>query len=215
MRGPLALAWGQFLSRFSWDWFVSLTFRGDVKSFRAHRLFGYFVRDLEKDAGIPIFWFRADEIGPQGGRVHLHALIGNVAHLRRMTWVDRWADLAGYARILPFNDRKGAAYYCTKYVTKQNGDWELSNNLLAFTQNQPVLPLSGPTKPALLKSAISASAGDNSRPRKVLAAKQAQHRFSYGTHDRNQISDPAFDVYASEVTRGRGPFRQLLFPRGR
>jgi len=71
MRGPLALAWGQFLSRFSWDWFVSLTFRGEVKSFRAHRLFGYFVRDLEKDAGIPIFWFRADEIGPQGGPLSL------------------------------------------------------------------------------------------------------------------------------------------------
>jgi hypothetical protein len=46
------------------------------------------VRDLEKAAGTPIFWFRADEIGPHGGRFHIHALIGNVACLRRMSWVD-------------------------------------------------------------------------------------------------------------------------------
>jgi hypothetical protein len=61
MKGLVAVGWGQFLSRFSWDWFLSLTFRDEVKSFRAHRLFGYFVRDLEKAAGIPIFWFRAEE----------------------------------------------------------------------------------------------------------------------------------------------------------
>src|SRR5262249_20167679 len=79
-RQQLVEGWGKFLSEFSWDWFVTLTFRDCVKSFRAHRLFGYFVRDLENAAGIPIFWFRADEIGPHGGRFHMHALIGNVAH---------------------------------------------------------------------------------------------------------------------------------------
>jgi hypothetical protein len=186
-----------------------------VKSFRAHRLFGYFVRDLEKAAGIPIFWFRADEIGPQGGHFHLHALIGNVAHLRRMTWVDRWDRLAGYARILPFEQRKGAPYYCAKYVTKQNSDWELSDNLLAFQQHQAVLPLTGPTKSAPLKPAISTSTDDHSRPRKIEATQEAQQRFPYDSQVWSQTSDPVLDVYMSEATRGRGRFRQLWFPRRR
>src|SRR5262249_39551027 len=111
-----------------------------------------FVRELEKAAGIPIFWFRADEIGPRGGRLHMHALIGNVAHLRRMSWVDRWGELAGYARILSFDARRGAAYYCAKYVTKQNGDWDLSSSLQSFRQYQPALALSGPTKVALAQT---------------------------------------------------------------
>jgi hypothetical protein len=211
MRGQLSVAWGQFLSQFVWDWFLSLTFREDVKSFRAHRLFGYFVRDLEKDAGIPIFWFRADEIGPQGGRFHLHALIGNVAHLRRMTWVDRWNRLAGYARILPFNERKGAAYYCAKYVTKQNGDWELSNNLLAFKQYQPVLPLTGPTKPAPLQSVTIAKTESSQLPNSRMP-HGPQYLFLSEANIEKEISDPAFDVYVSEVTRGKRRFQQFCFP---
>jgi hypothetical protein len=121
MNRQLAEAWGQFLSQYPWDWFVTLTFREPVGSFRAHRLFGYFVRDLEKAAGVPIFWFRADEIGPNGGRFHIHALVGNVENLRRMTWVDCWDRLAGWARILPFDAKRGAAYYTAKYVAKQCG----------------------------------------------------------------------------------------------
>ena len=147
MSRQLAVAWGQFLSEFSWDWFLTLTFKDEVGSFRAHRLFGFFVRDIEKAAGLPIFWFRADEIGTHGGRFHIHALMGNVAHLRRLTWMDRWNKLAGIARILPFNAKRGAAYYCAKYVTKQSGDWDLSDNLRAFHSYQPVLPLEGGVKP--------------------------------------------------------------------
>jgi hypothetical protein len=47
MKRQLAVAWGEFLSQFEWDRFVTLTFRDFVKSFRAHRLFGFFVRDGE------------------------------------------------------------------------------------------------------------------------------------------------------------------------
>jgi hypothetical protein len=132
MSRQLAEGWGQFLSGFPWDWFVTLTFRDEVMSFRAHRLFARFVREIEKAAKMPIFWFRADEIGPRGGRFHIHALMGNVAQLRRMYWIDRWNEIAGYARILSFDSKRGAAYYCAKYVVKQINDWELSDNLSAF-----------------------------------------------------------------------------------
>jgi hypothetical protein len=105
-------------------------------SFRAHRLFSYLARDIEKAAGIPIAWFRGEELGWHGGRLHFHSLMLNVAHLRRLTWMDHWNQRAGYARILPFDRQKGAAFYCAKYVTKQFGDWEISDNLAAFSQYQ-------------------------------------------------------------------------------
>lgn len=139
VQRPLVEAWGDFLGGFPWDWFCTLTFRDPVPSFTAHRRFAFFMRDVEQAAGLPIAWFRADEYGPLGGRLHLHALVSNVGHLRRLTWMDRWDARNGYARILKFDPEKGAAYYCAKYVTKQFGEWDLSDNITAFRQYQPTL----------------------------------------------------------------------------
>jgi hypothetical protein len=52
--------------------------------------------------------------------------------------MDEWSRRAGYARILPFDRTRGAAYYCGKYVTKGSGEWELVGlpGLI-----QPALPL--------------------------------------------------------------------------
>ena len=212
MNRPLTEAWGRFLSQYSWDWFLTLTFRDWVVSFRAHRLFGYFVRDLEKAAGIPIFWFRADEIGPHGGRFHIHALIGNVAHMRRMTWIDDWDRLAGYARILPFNAKRGAAYYCAKYVTKESGDWEMSDNLRALTQYQPVLSLEGLVKPKpSYPEAPQIDLRRESRQRETKSQLPLPHNFQNAVPDRTSRIG---QVYRSEVTRGRGRYREFFPPPG-
>jgi len=212
MNRQLTEAWGQFLLQFFWDWFVTLTFRDEVGSFRAHRLFGYFVRDLEKAAGIPIFWFRADEIGPHGGRFHIHALIGNVGNLRRMSWVDRWDRLAGYARILPFNSKRGAAYYCAKYVAKQSGDWDMSENLVAFGQYQPVLSLEGMAKPKPSQPEVpQIDIRPEPRQRKTKSQLPLPHNFQDPVPDRTSRIG---EVYRSEVTRGRGRYREFFPPSG-
>jgi hypothetical protein len=211
MKQQLAVEWGEFLSQFEWDWFVTLTFRDWVKSFRAHRLFDLFVRELEKAAGQRIFYFRVDEIGPQGGRFHLHALIGNVAHLRRMFWMDYWDKLAGHARILPFSSRRGAAFYVAKYVCKQLGEWELGGDLSSFRNNQRVLPLEGgsnrnPPAPALPP--------DKSVARLTVPGNKGSQRSMPFRRDQ-QDSDPETDislVYKQEVTRGGTRFRQFNFP---
>lgn len=205
MNRQLTEGWGQFLSQYPWDWFVTLTFRDWVGSFRAHRLFERFVRELEKAAGIPIFWFRADEIGTHGGRFHMHALIGNVAHLRRLTWMDRWEGMAGIARILPFNAKRGAAYYCAKYVTKQDGDWQLSDNLAAFSSYQPLLPLEGGTKPRI--ATASPVIDENAR---VVPANRKQLPLSFVLQGLRSPRDSGISaVYRSQVTRGRGRFRDF------
>lgn len=141
MRRQLSEAWGQFLSQFPWDWFVTLTFREPVPSFRAYRMFRRFVADIERAAGLPIAWFLVFEYGARNGRLHIHALMSNTAHLSRLWWLDEWNRRAGYARILPFDCRRGAVYYCAKYVTKGIGEWELVG-LPGIIQS--ALPLSVP-----------------------------------------------------------------------
>ena len=132
-----------FLGQYRWDWFVTLTFAGDVKTFTADNRCNTWLRSLEKAAGHPIAWFRGDECGNRFGKFHMHLLVGSVAHLHRFTWMTRWEARNGWARIFEFNPALGASYYVAKYVTKQFGEWELSDNLDAFKVRQAILPLAG------------------------------------------------------------------------
>jgi len=209
MSRQLVEGWGQFLIQFFWDWFVTLTFRDEVPSFRAHRQFEWFMRQLERAAGMPIFWFRADEIGLRGGRFHIHALVGNVGNLRRMTFIDLWNEKVGFARIWPFDSKRGAAYYCAKYIAKQVNDWDLSDNLRAFVNYQPVLPLEGGSKPP-----ISKAQPNNDEIGTRVRPNQNQISMPYllkGIQSPKERDISA--VYKSEVTRGRGKFRDFGFGR--
>jgi hypothetical protein len=141
MEHQLSEAWGDFLSQYQWEWFMTLTFREPVPSYRAYRLFRRYVADIRRAAGIPIAWFMVFEHGAGTGRLHIHALLLNVAHLSRLWWMDEWDHRAGWARILPFDHRRGAAYYCAKYVTKGGGEWDLDGLPIVFQASLP-LPIS-------------------------------------------------------------------------
>jgi len=132
--------WGNFLERlgktYPWDWFCTFTFSNpSVTADGAHY---WFRRYLARAEGLTKpYAFRADEYGGQNGRLHLHALVGNVDHLLRFCgerlssnrwgteccWLHRWP--CGHARILPYDPGRGARFYIAKYVTKNLGDWEL------------------------------------------------------------------------------------------
>jgi hypothetical protein len=138
----LATVWGDWLEdlgkEWPWDWFGTFTFSNpSVTSAAAHYFFHRFIRMAAQTGVAQPYAFRADEYGPRGGRLHLHALIGNVSHLQRFCgvrlpphswgklccWVHRWP--CGYARILAYDASQGARYYVSKYVMKALGDWEL------------------------------------------------------------------------------------------
>ena len=48
--------------------------------------------------------------------------------VRRLDWMDRWNQLAGYARIEAYDPKKGARYYLGKYVVK-GGEIDLGGPL--------------------------------------------------------------------------------------
>jgi hypothetical protein len=206
-RRQLREAWGQFLSQFQWDWFVSLTFREVIPTFRAYRMAGRLLRDLERDAGAPVYWFRADEYGERFGRFHMHLLVGNVASLHRLYWMDEWNRRAGYARILPFEKTKGAVFYVAKYITKQQGEWAMSDSL-GECPTQAVLPLhDGKTRGYHILPAPE-------EPRKRPQETRDLQKPIFVPKAQARPGSDVMDVYRSEVRRfAKCRFREFLWPK--
>ena len=136
---------GWLLTLAPWDWFASLTFNRLVSANGAHYWFHRYVDWAQEASGVPVQAFRADEYGSRQGRLHIHALMGNVrvspssdpgsltafcgerlpvgSFGQKCCATHAWP--CGYARVFPFDAEKGASYYVSKYVVKSNGDWEL------------------------------------------------------------------------------------------
>jgi len=78
--------------------------------------------------GEGIRWVRALEYQKRDV-IHYHALMAGVQDLRRLTWMDRWHELAGYARIESIESAAAVARYVSKYVVK-GGEIDLGGPLV-------------------------------------------------------------------------------------
>ena len=67
--------------------------------------------------------------------IHSHVLLAGVQDLRRLFWMDRWHELAGYARIEPIESAAAVSRYVSKYVVK-GGEIDMGGPLVP-----PDLPL--------------------------------------------------------------------------
>ena len=143
----LKTSWGNFIDdvgsrKGGWDWYATLTFRdpsleeqmrgwSKVGMGYSKRASDAFVRLLGDMKGLGTHhWFRAREYQRDRGVPHYHMLIGGVEDLRRDKAWGWWYQNFGFARILPYEAEKGARFYLCKYVTKELGDFEFSDNLV-------------------------------------------------------------------------------------
>lgn len=139
-RRALRDAWARFLSPIPFQWFATLTFEMNVHPEAAFKRYRRFTNEInrelygrrwEKQPHGGIHWIVATE-RQKRGVVHLHALMGDLNDLnliaRRLTWMDRWDEMAGFARIEAIHSGDAAIRYVTKYVIK-DGDIEFSKNL--------------------------------------------------------------------------------------
>lgn len=139
---PVKEAWGTWLSGlYPWDWWVTLTFRDPPvggtwtrpgwsfakKGWRA------FEKRVRPSLG-PLAYVRAFEIQEWRGAPHIHALVGGLDDTRYAPARDWWWEYFGIASIEEYNPELGAGFYVSKYVSKELGDIEFSNNL-SFTQH--------------------------------------------------------------------------------
>lgn len=125
-RKQVRSAWGEFLQGLPWDHYATLTFGIKSGPDFARRAFGGWIRRVEQEAGVPLLWFLGFEDGRQLGRLHLHALVGNTFDVSARFMSKAWKP--GFSRIVPYRPRLGAAYYVTKYVTKELLDYDVSPN---------------------------------------------------------------------------------------
>jgi hypothetical protein len=79
-------------------------------------------------------WVRALEYQKRDV-IHYHALMAGVQDLRRLMWMDRWNELAGFARIEPIESAAAVSRYVSKYVVK-GGEIDMGGPLVS-----PDLPL--------------------------------------------------------------------------
>jgi len=129
-------AWCEFLGRWDWQWFCTLTFRDIVHPEAADKSFRYFTSKINRQlygprwfkkahGGIP--WVRALEY-QRRGVIHFHALFADVEGVRRLSCMDMWNDIAGFGRIEAINDKWAVRRYVTKYCLKE-GEIELGGAL--------------------------------------------------------------------------------------
>jgi hypothetical protein len=117
-RQALRDAWIALLGRWEWEWFCTFTFRDMVHPEAADKRFLvllsqanrvlYGVRWHKHGAGLR--WVRALEYQKRDV-IHYHALLAGVQDLRRLFWMDRWHELAGYARIEPIDSADAVVRY--------------------------------------------------------------------------------------------------------
>lgn len=141
MRGQQQLkhAMGEWLSGLApWDVFSTWTFSRPVHVNGALYWARRHLRYLESTAEQPIYAFTGVERGENGGLLHVHALVGNVGHLKPYCGArlapGRWGSTCcqvhawpcGISRVLPYDPKLGAAHYVSKYITKRLAEWELT-----------------------------------------------------------------------------------------
>ena len=133
-------AWANFLSAYKFQWFATLTFETNVHPEAALKRWRFFTNQLnralygrrwqKKEHG-GIYWILGIEYQKRGV-IHFHALMGAINDLNeiasRLSWMDYWNELAGFARIEAIRSNEAALRYVTKYVVK-GGDIEFSRNL--------------------------------------------------------------------------------------
>lgn len=142
----LKQAWGGWLTELGdqvggWDWWATMTFRDrpaadiargwtKVGVNYANRAWRGFMNELRACRGIgEPTWVRGMEYQSWRGVPHYHALLGGVKDLRRDDAWQWWFKRYGINRILPYDRELGAGFYLCKYVVKELGDIQFSDNL--------------------------------------------------------------------------------------
>jgi len=120
MQEDIKEAFGEWLSRYPWDWWATFTFRRPLANpILAKKHFESFMGPY-KD----VFYFVAVERFFMKDDCHLHALLGNCSDLSAKEFWAGWYKKYGRCRTEAYNAGLGARFYLFKYVTKDLFDWD-------------------------------------------------------------------------------------------
>jgi len=118
--------WHDFLYRYAWTWFVTLTFGSAIHPEQASKRWVRWVDALQRHPSrrpklTPVIWARGDELQARGV-LHFHSLVGNVLGVPEFAGLRLWERLGGgFARIALYDRSRLGSLYIAK-----GGDVELS-----------------------------------------------------------------------------------------
>lgn len=124
-RKDLAHHWAEFIRRYMWAWWVTLTFRYPVHPERASKAFNKFIYLLnqniygkyyQKRPQDGIAWVRCIEYQKRSV-IHYHCLFSRIpGDIIRKVWKDKWNEMEGFANIKIYNILKN----CEDYISKNS-----------------------------------------------------------------------------------------------
>jgi hypothetical protein len=156
-KDELLDAWREYLGRYEWTWFCTLTFAREVHPEAADKRFRVWASKLSRSLygsrwhkhRSGVYWVRALE-HQRRGVIHFHALVGGarlaradarLARADRRAWEREWLDVGrGFGRIDLPRSIGSVSGYCAKYVAK-GGELDLGGPLPDLS----ALPLAGLT----------------------------------------------------------------------
>ena len=127
-------AYVDWLEKFYWRWFCTLTFRPELPEAHARWRMRKWVSALRAELGTEEFgFFAVREYGTTGMDFHYHILVTGLRDWHaeeRVEWMRRWFKLAGDASITEFKPGCGGVRYILKFVGPNDQDatqFELSS----------------------------------------------------------------------------------------
>ena len=121
----------EWLSRFKWSWFGTLTFRRrDIPPWMADRAFWDWVVAIDNEDGSDDFrWVRVTEHGAFGDNLHFHVLVGGLKNGSKWPWIVRWQELAGDAVLSYYFLRSRSAIRYLVKTAQPDCDFEIKFDL--------------------------------------------------------------------------------------
>lgn len=78
-------AWSEWLGRYSWDWWTTLTFRNTITTRTANHKWCKWIRAIENELKDEVGYFRVSEVQRGREMLHFHALMLNLNGLETYT----------------------------------------------------------------------------------------------------------------------------------
>jgi hypothetical protein len=144
--------WIVLLNQYTWDWFITMTFREPTHPESADKRWRLWVSMINRQLWGPrwakkkqsVTWVRALELQKRGV-IHYHALMSHPKDLNlilsRFAQMQNLNTIAGFARIFPPRSVDAVISYCSKYVIK-GGEIECSPYLPTWNPSTDAFELS-------------------------------------------------------------------------
>ena len=128
---------GDWLNKFNWDWFVTLTFREDVGIRQALRMFNKWTLELKHDTHCRIEYFMIIETGKFNKyHSHIHLLLSCAINEYPDKWERKWFEIGDKAIIKRYDSNMGAKYYLGEKLAKGDNEIFFSKGLTAPIESE-------------------------------------------------------------------------------